>query len=151
MNISSVDPNDPAMALGSTQQAETGNEAQHGAPEGAATVSADRVEISEKGRQRAREMQAGAGGDSPRESRQSGVAFGGGQGADKAGDADKEEAVDELEDKNSDIKKKKEQLQSAKVSFTGTDEEQAREIKRIEQDLRDLEDERKDIEGQLAT
>ncbi len=64
--------------------------------------------------------------------------------------SDKEEAVDELKDTNSDIKKKKDELQEAKTAFFGSDEEQAEKIKEIKQDIDDLEDAKKELESKLS-
>lgn len=68
----------------------------------------------------------------------------------KSGEADKEKAVEELEDTDSDIKKKKDEIQEAKTTFVGSEEERERKIKELKLDLSDLEDTKKDLQSQLS-
>jgi len=111
----------------------------------------DSVSISREGRDKAAAMQNSQAADSAegREGEKTTFTMRQGKG-DEAGDADKEEAVDELKDTNSDIKKKKDELQEAKTAFFGSEEEQARKIKDLKQDIDDLEDTKKQLESELS-
>lgn len=65
-------------------------------------------------------------------------------------EVDKEETVDELKDTESDLRKKKDELQEVKTTFFGSEEDQARKIKEIKKDIDDLTDTKDELESKLS-
>lgn len=109
-------------------------------------ASSDKVSISPEARQQL-DTQKGEGKDGGQEKPAQTTAFTMG----KSGNDEKEDAVDELEETNSDIKKKEDEIQEAKITFAGSEEEKAQKLKELKQDLDDLEDTKKELQSTLAS
>ncbi|MBG3875824.1 hypothetical protein FVW20_01980 [Desulfovibrio oxamicus] len=116
----------------------------------------DKVEISDEGRARAEEMKAGkaaakdggsVGDNKDEESRPLKIKT---RSRGEASGVDKEDAVDELKDTESDIRTKEGELQETKTAFFGSGEEQAEKIKELKQDIDDLKDAKKKLESKLS-
>lgn len=113
--------------------------------------SFDKVDISDEAREKAAQMKSGKAPKEGRGEDEQGGAFEMKKSSAKTtGNADKIDAVDELKDTNSEIKKKKDELQQAKTAFMGSEEERAKKIKELKQDIDDLEETQKQLESKLS-
>lgn len=115
---------------------------------GSSAVSSDKVSISPEARQQLDALKnEGQGKEDRPETPSQGTSLTMG----KSENDEKEDAVDELEETNSDIKKKEDEIQEAKTTFVGSEEERARKLKELKQDLDDLEDTQKELQSTLAS
>lgn len=129
-------------------QEETANSPTDGDKAGGVAASSDKVNISPEARQQLdAKKNEGQNQDEPREEQSQTTTLTMG----RSKSDEKEDAVDELEDTNSDIKKKEDEIQEAKTTFVGSEEEKARKLKELKQDLDDLEDTKKELQSTLAS
>lgn len=117
------------------------------APENASR--GDTVEISDQGREKAEAMRTGVA-DQTTDSERTTLSMGA-RPARQPGETDKEGAVEELQDTDSDIKKKTDELESARRSSLGSEDERAAEVKKLERELRELRDTKKELQSDLAS
>lgn len=69
----------------------------------------------------------------------------------QAGETDKEATVDELQDTESNIRSKKQELQQAKTGFATSEDEREQQVKQIKQEINDLEKTKQELQSDLSS